>query len=76
MSLPAFSVRQVVLVNLIFVLLLVAGVQSARRIPVDLFPDISFNQALILTPWSGASPGEVAPAVGAIPGGPHRRTGR
>ena len=59
MSLPAFSVRQVVLVNLIFVLLLVAGVQSARRIPVDLFPDISFNQALILTPWSGASPGEV-----------------
>jgi len=58
-SLPAFSVRQVVLVNLIFVLLLIAGVQSARRIPVDLFPDISFNQALILTPWSGASPGEV-----------------
>ncbi|MBW2666200.1 MAG: efflux RND transporter permease subunit, partial [Deltaproteobacteria bacterium] len=59
MSLPAFSVRQVVLVNLIFVLVLVAGVQSARRVPVDLFPDISFNQALILTPWSGASPGEV-----------------
>ncbi len=40
MSLPAFSVRQVVLVNLIFLLLMVAGVQFARRIPVDLFPDI------------------------------------
>ena len=59
MSLPAFSVRQVVLVNLIFVLLLVAGVQSARRIPVDLFPDISFNQAVITTVWAGASPQEV-----------------
>ena len=43
MSLPEFSVRQVVLVNLVFVLLLVAGTQAARRIPVDLFPDISFN---------------------------------
>ena len=42
MSLPRFSVRQVVLVNLLFVLLSLAGVQSARRIPVDLFPDISF----------------------------------
>ena len=47
MSLPGFSVRQVVLVNLLFVLLMVAGVQTARRIPVDLFPDISFNTALI-----------------------------
>ena len=59
MSLPEFSVRQVVLVNLIFVLLLVAGVQSARRIPVDFFPDISFNQAAIMTVWAGASPREV-----------------
>ncbi len=59
MSLPGFSVRQVVLVNLLFVLLMVAGVQIARRIPVDLFPDISFNTALIRTVWAGASPQEV-----------------
>jgi HAE1 family hydrophobic/amphiphilic exporter-1 len=59
MSLPAFSVRQVVLVNLIFLLLMVAGVQFARRIPVDLFPDISFNNSEILTVWAGASPQEV-----------------
>jgi HAE1 family hydrophobic/amphiphilic exporter-1 len=59
MSLPRFSVRQVVLVNLVFILLLVAGVQAARRIPVDLFPDISFNQAVITTFWAGASPQEV-----------------
>ena len=59
MSLPAFSVRQVVLVNLIFLLLMVAGVQFARRIPVDLFPDISFNNAEISTVWAGASPQEV-----------------
>jgi HAE1 family hydrophobic/amphiphilic exporter-1 len=59
MSLPSFSVRQVVLVNLVFVVLLIAGVQAARRIPVDLFPNISFNLATVTTVWSGASPQEV-----------------
>jgi multidrug efflux pump subunit AcrB len=59
MSLPAFSVRQVVLVNLVFALLMLAGVQVARRIPVDMFPDISFHTAIIVTVWPGASPQEV-----------------
>jgi HAE1 family hydrophobic/amphiphilic exporter-1 len=59
MSLPEFSVRQIVLVNLVFILLMVAGVQVARRVPVDLFPDISFNNALVTTVWPGASPQEV-----------------
>ena len=59
MSLPAFSVRQLVLVNLVFALLMLAGLQIMRRIPVDLFPDISFNTADVNTVWSGASPEEV-----------------
>ena len=59
MSLPAFSVRQVVLVNLVFIIVLIAGVQTSRQIPVDMFPDISFNTALISTLWVGASPEEV-----------------
>ncbi|MDJ0849420.1 MAG: efflux RND transporter permease subunit [Myxococcota bacterium] len=59
MSLPRFAVRQVVLVNLIFALLMLAGVQIARRVPIDLFPDISFNSSLIVTTWRGASPQEV-----------------
>lgn len=59
MSLPSFSVRQSVLVNLVFALLMLAGVMLAGRIPVDLYPDISFNTAQIGTIWRGASPGEV-----------------
>ena len=59
MSLPAFSVRQVVMVNLIFLLIMLAGVQVARRIPVDIFPDISFHTAIVITVWPGASPQEV-----------------
>ena len=59
MSLPQFSVRQVVLVNLIFVVVIFAGWQMSRKIPVDLYPDISFNTSLIITVWTGASPQEV-----------------
>jgi HAE1 family hydrophobic/amphiphilic exporter-1 len=59
MSLPAFSVRQVVLVNLVFFLCMAAGLQALFRIPVDLFPDISFNSTDITTIWAGASPREV-----------------
>ena len=59
MSLPSFAVRQVVLVNLLFVVLMLTGVMVARRIPVDGFPDISFNTAVVITAWTGASPDEM-----------------
>ncbi|HKJ25257.1 MAG TPA: efflux RND transporter permease subunit, partial [Myxococcota bacterium] len=59
MSLPSFSVRQVVLVNLLFAVMMLAGVTVARRIPVDVFPDISFNTAVVVTTWTGASPEEM-----------------
>jgi multidrug efflux pump subunit AcrB len=38
---------------------MVAGVMILRRVPVDFFPDISFNTADVTTVWSGASPEEV-----------------
>ncbi|MCG8591418.1 MAG: efflux RND transporter permease subunit [Proteobacteria bacterium] len=59
MSLPKFAVHQVVLVNLVFVVLIVAGLMAVRRTPVDLYPDISFNSALLVTIWPGASTDEV-----------------
>jgi HAE1 family hydrophobic/amphiphilic exporter-1 len=58
-SVPATAVRQVVLVNLVFVIVLFAGWQFAQKIPIDLYPDISFNSSLIQTIWTGASPQEV-----------------
>ncbi len=59
MSLPDLSIRQGVLVNLLFVLMIMGGLWAAQRIPVDFFPDISFNASQIVTVWSGASPDEV-----------------
>ena len=59
MRLPGFSVRQSVLVNLLFIVCMVAGFVSFTRLPVDFFPDISFNASMISTVWSGASAEEV-----------------
>jgi len=62
-SLPGFSVRQVVLVNLLFLVLIVAGLLAAARTPLDLFPDVSFNRALVMTIWPGASAEDVEKLV-------------
>ncbi len=59
MSPARFSVRQVVLVNLAFLIMMLAGVMVAQRIAVDVFPDISFNSAILITVWPGASADEV-----------------
>ena len=54
-----FSVRQAVLVNLLFVVCLIAGTYAARRIPVDAYPNVDLDAAAIFTVWIGASPEEV-----------------
>ena len=54
-----FSVQQKVLVNLAFLLILLAGIMVSRGIPVDVFPDISFNTAIVVTSWPGASADEI-----------------
>jgi len=59
LSLPAFSVRQAVLVNILFFVCLFAGVGAYLRTPVDFFPEIGFNVTLVVTTWAGASADEV-----------------
>jgi HAE1 family hydrophobic/amphiphilic exporter-1 len=58
-SLPAFSVRQTVLVNVLFLVCLLGGVAAYTRIPVEFFQDINLNEAEIITVWPGASAEEV-----------------
>ena len=57
--LARFSVRQGVLVNLLFVVCLVAGGLATRRIAVDAYPNVDLDAAAIYTVWIGASPEEV-----------------
>ncbi|MCZ6785646.1 MAG: efflux RND transporter permease subunit, partial [Planctomycetota bacterium] len=51
--------RQGVLVNLLFLVCLVAGGLSVRRIAVDAYPNVDLDAAAIYTVWIGASPEEV-----------------
>jgi len=59
MSLARFSIRQVVLVNLLFVVFIIAGVTVYSLLPVDVYPDVSLDLATIRTPWPGASAEDV-----------------
>ena len=59
MSLPSFSVRQSVLVNVLFFVCIMGGLGAYARIPVEFFTDINLNEASITTVWPGASAEEI-----------------
>jgi HAE1 family hydrophobic/amphiphilic exporter-1 len=58
-SLASFGVRQTVLVNVLFFVCLLGGWAAVNRIPVEYFPNITLNEVVIRTVWSGASAEEV-----------------
>ncbi len=59
MSLTRFSVKQVVLMNLLFIIMIIAGSLVLTRLPIDVYPDTSLDIATITTVWTGASSEEV-----------------
>ncbi len=59
MTLPEFSVRQTVLVNVLFVVCMVGGWNALQLTEVEYFHDVTLNQAVIATRWTGASADEV-----------------
>jgi len=56
---PAFSVRQTVLVNILFFVCLLGGYAAYTRIPLEFFADVNLNEANITTIWPGSSAEEV-----------------
>ena len=59
MTLPEFSVRQTVLVNVLFVVCMVAGWNALQLTEVEYFHDVTLNQVVVTTLWQGASAEEV-----------------
>ena len=59
MSLPAFSVRQSVLVNVLFFVSLFGGLAAYTRIPIEYWQEVVLNTVNLNTIWSGASADEV-----------------
>ena len=54
-----FSLRQTVLVNVLFFVCLLGGIAAFSRIPVEYFPEVVLNSVSITTTWQGASAEEV-----------------
>ena len=59
MSPALLSVRRPVFIAAIVILLLALGLLSLRKLPLDLFPDVSFPTIVVQTTYPGAGPQEV-----------------
>jgi len=58
-SVVRFTLRQQVLFNLIFVLLMLVGIFATMDLPVERYPHINFGRVIITTFYPGASPRDV-----------------
>ena len=59
MTLPEFSVRQTVLVNVLFVVCMVGGWNALQLTEVEYFHDVTLNKVVVTTQWAGASADEI-----------------
>lgn len=51
----SFTLKNAVLMNLLFIALVLVGTLVINKMPVDVYPDVNMGQALIDTRWLGAS---------------------
>ena len=58
-----FTLRQNVLFNLVFVLMIVAGAFSIMELPVERYPQVNFGKVMITSFYPGASPRDVEALV-------------
>ena len=59
MKLPEFSVKRPVTTVMMFLIIIVIAMISAKRIAVDMFPDIDFPVVLIVAEYPGVAPEEI-----------------
>jgi len=58
-NLSELSIRRPVFVTCLLLLVIVLGIFSFLKLPVDLFPDVTFPIVTVSTPYPGAGPKEV-----------------
>lgn len=76
MNLSRFSIHRPIFAVMVTLIVIIIGVISLRRLPVDLMPDVTYPSLSIWTPYSNASPEEIEKmvtrpieqAVSAVPG--------
>src|SRR5690348_6295266 len=76
MSIAGSSIRRPVAVAMAFIAIVILGILSFSRLPVDLLPDIAYPKLVIYTTYPGVAPAEIErfltrpieSAVGKVPG--------
>jgi HAE1 family hydrophobic/amphiphilic exporter-1 len=63
MNIAATSIKRPIFISCIFLLTLAVGMLSISKLPVDLFPDVTFPVVTVLTPYPGAGPKEIETLV-------------
>jgi HAE1 family hydrophobic/amphiphilic exporter-1 len=66
MRLATLSINRPIFITCLVILLLTVGYISLQKLPVDLFPDITFPVVLVNTTYPGASPEEVETLVSKV----------
>lgn len=59
MNLSKLSIQRPIFVTCLLLLIMVLGIFAFRKLPVDLFPDVTFPIVTVTTPYPGAGPKEV-----------------
>ncbi len=63
MSISELSIKRPIFITCLLLLILVLGFFSFMKIPVDLFPDVTFPVVVVNTPYPGAAPREIETLV-------------
>ncbi|MEN0057331.1 MAG: efflux RND transporter permease subunit [Bdellovibrio sp.] len=56
MNLPGLSIRRPIFISCIVLLMMILGAFSLRKMPVDMFPDVTFPVLFVQITYPGASP--------------------
>src|SRR5574344_148037 len=59
MSMYSSSVKRPIMTSLIFLAIVILGLASLTRLPIDLYPDIETNTIMVITTYSGASASDI-----------------
>ena len=66
MSLATVSIKRPVFLTAVIILMLTVGYLSMKKLPVDLFPDVTFPVVTVTTVYQGAGPKEIETQVSKV----------
>ncbi len=66
MNLAELSIKRPIFITCIVLLMMVLGWMSLNKMPVDLFPNVTFPIVMVNTPYPGAGPVEVETQISKV----------